>query len=335
MILNSIVNILIERRRTPSHITKKFKDIDNEKMDILKNALKSEYFKYLNYSAGITGEKYLATDEGKVDLENHTTRRLTSFRKTVVPWLDSMRKLSSARILEIGCGTGCSTVALAEQGAEVTGIDIDIPSLNVAKQRIKLYGSTAQVVLANATEIDKLENRDFDIVIFFAALEHMSIDERILSLKKGWGLLPEKGILVVIETPNRLWYIDDHSSMLPFFHWLPDQLAYYYSSKSPRKNFYHFPTGTNPAVPTEFYRLGRGVSYHEFELALEKPAKQLNVIGEMRSYFLKKEINPLDFIRWKNSTQNKYSEILKSIHPDLDAAFLMPYLNLAILKQGR
>jgi 2-polyprenyl-3-methyl-5-hydroxy-6-metoxy-1,4-benzoquinol methylase len=332
MIVNKI-KMLMERRRIPLRISRNFKDIDNEKMDILKCVLKSEYFKNLSDSFGLTEEKYLATDEGKVDLENHTTRRLTSFRKTVVPWLDSMRRLPSMKILEIGCGTGCSTVALAEQGAEVTGIDIDIPSLNVAKQRIKLYGSAAHVMLANATEIDKFDKKAFDSIIFFAVLEHMSIDERIISLKKAWGLLPEKGILVVIETPNRLWYFDDHTSMLPFFHWLPDQLALYYSSKSPRKNFYCFPAETNSVIPAEFCRLGRGVSYHEFELAFERPAKQLHVIGDMRSYFIKKEINPLALVRWKNSTQNRYSEMLNRQHPDLNTAFFMPYLNLAILKK--
>ena len=32
------------------------------------------------------------------------------------------------------------------------------------------------------------------------------------------------GLLVIVEAPNRLWLEDTHTSELPFFQWLPDNL---------------------------------------------------------------------------------------------------------------
>src|SRR3712207_2222896 len=95
----------------------------------------------------------------------------------------------------------------------------------------------------------------------------MSIPERLTSLREVWSVLRPGGILIVYETPNRLAWMDWHSFLLPFFHCLPDDLALRYAHKSPRKGF-----GVSGSTPNEqlesLHRLGRGVSYHEFELAL-------------------------------------------------------------------
>src|SRR5712692_3228494 len=71
---------------------------------------------------------YLSTPEGKKNFFDHLEGRLASDRKTIIPWLDDIQALQGAAILEVGCGTGSSTVAMAEQGADVVGIDIHTTS---------------------------------------------------------------------------------------------------------------------------------------------------------------------------------------------------------------
>jgi 2-polyprenyl-3-methyl-5-hydroxy-6-metoxy-1,4-benzoquinol methylase len=129
--------------------------------------------------------------------------------------------LSGARILEIGCGTGASTVALAEQGAQVTAVDLDGSALEVARVRCDAYGVRATFIEANA--VDAIQPAD--MIVFFACLEHMTYEERIESLRKAWEVLPPHGILAVVDTPNRLWYFDGHTALTPFFNWLPHELA--------------------------------------------------------------------------------------------------------------
>ncbi len=331
MLLNHLKTVM-HNIRIPKHIRHNFKTINPDKMNELREILREEYFKNIKYSIGVTSENYLATAEGKTDVENHTVNRLNVFRNTVVPWLDSLKKLSSSKILEIGCGTGCSTLALAEQGAIVTGIDIDEASIRVAKFRANLYGVDYTLLQENATRIDRFSKQSFDLVIFFASLEHMTIDERIEALKKAWDLLSAGSILVVIETPNRLWFRDEHASLLPFFHWLPDQLAFYYSSRSQRINFYRFSNDLGSQVPMTFHRLGRGVSYHEFEIAIGKNAK-LKVIGDLDSFLAKRSINPLLKLKRKISKGNRYYKLIKSLNPFVHSSFFRQELNLAIIKE--
>jgi 2-polyprenyl-3-methyl-5-hydroxy-6-metoxy-1,4-benzoquinol methylase len=49
--------------------------------------------------------------------------RLQMGRYELIPWLEHTMPLRGKRILEIGCGTGAATVALAEQGANVAALE--------------------------------------------------------------------------------------------------------------------------------------------------------------------------------------------------------------------
>jgi S-adenosylmethionine-dependent methyltransferase len=201
------------------------------------------------------------------DLQAHLILRLERDRKFVIPWIDAHHKLSGTELLEIGSGTGASTLAYAEQGALVTGIDIIENSLKVAEIRCNAYGYSPQLVVGNAMHIDSLfPDKKFGIAVFHASLEHMTFQERITSLQRVWEKIENGGILVIVETPNRLWHTDSHTSLLPFFHWLPDDLAFEYAKFSSRKGFCDIYTDSKEQM-LHFLRRGRGVSFHEFEIA--------------------------------------------------------------------
>ena len=189
--------------------------------------------------------------------------RLREFRSTIIPWIETVFNLEGRGVLEIGAGTGASTVALAEQGARVEALDVQSESVNYARKRLLAYGLTAEVVVRNGAEIEYADG-SFDVVMFWASLEHMTYRERQESLFRSWRALKPDGYLVVVEVPNRLWYFDNHTSCLPFFHWLPDELATQYARQSPRQRF----VKAMGASPSELARSGRGVSYHEFELSI-------------------------------------------------------------------
>ena len=89
--------------------------------------------------------------------------------------------------------------------------------------------------------------------------------------------------MVVYDTPNRLHPYDMHSFRLPFYNWLPDDLALLYMSKSPRTEF--MPIINSAADPRHaLYRLGRGLSYHEFDLAIG--LSELEVVQDSYSRLL-------------------------------------------------
>jgi S-adenosylmethionine-dependent methyltransferase len=239
-------------------------------MSLIEASLRKNYF--TNGDIWYYDTAYLSSDEGQNDLQDHLYRRLDACRNKVIPWLSNAKPLCGSRILEIGCGTGASTVALAEQGADVTAVDVLETSLSVARDRCNVYDLNVDFHCINAIEVHKaFAGQHFDFIIFFATLDHMTHNERIIAMKSTWDMLSAGSYWCLIETPNRLWYYDTHTSRLPFYLWLPDDLAFLYSRFSPRKPFCNLYRGEiDDDSRLDFLRRGRGVSFHEFELAMKR-----------------------------------------------------------------
>lgn len=272
-----------------------------------------------------------AANDVASEVDTHLHRRLELDRQVFVPWLDAVCKLPGARVLEIGCGTGASTVALAEQGAEVVGLDVDEAVLDVARKRCDAYGVTAEFHAGNAVEAPTLfAGRPFDLIVFFASLEHMTHPERLAALSGTWEMLASGRFLGVVETPNRLWYLDNHTSLLPFFLWLPDDLAMAYSRFSPREGFRERYVDGAPERLPKFLREGRGVSYHEFELALGVAAEQLPVASSLGAHHRRLEL----LRRWRRPRplDTRFRLLLEEIHPAIHRGFLHPSLDLVLRK---
>jgi len=304
----------------PVHISKNIRKINNSQLISIEKSIKENYFvgwrDATNYSEAEYGNY----------LKEQISGRLESDRREVIPWLDNAFALDNKSILEVGCGTGSSTIALAEQGAKVTGIDIDSNALTVAEDRGKIYGLKADFQLLNAQEIaSNFCQKEFDIIIFFACLEHMTVSERLAALAGAWEILPPDGFLVVVETPNRLWYYDSHTSKLPFFHWLPDELAISYTKFSPAENLHKLYKNHEMKAEEHFLRRGRGVSFHEFDLAIGNTAK-LNIISSLSSFEGIKY--KLRTTRWNRT----YKSFLMKVCPDIHEGFFDDLLYLIIRK---
>lgn len=217
-------------------------------------------------------------------------------------------------------------MALAEQGAKVIGIDIDEGALQVAKDRCKIYGLEVELMMLNATNISNtFLDTKFDSIIFFACIEHMTIEERLTALKSAWDILRKGGLLVIIETPNRLWYFDGHTSQLPFFHWLPNELAFKYSRFSPRENFRELYREYDATSKKNFLRRGRGVSFHELDIAI-KPALDLRVVSSLSTF---------EGVRYRlgqSKLERRFKSILRSIYPGIHEGFFDSSLDLIIEK---
>ena len=305
------------------HLANNFRTIDKPKIDALELSLRKNYFVRFP-------EEYLSTEQGKDDLQNHLFNRLETNRNMIVPWLDEVRPLQGTSILEIGCGTGASTVALAEQGADVSAVDVDESSLVVASERCRSYGLDVSFTHANATEVHQLfAGRRFDYIIFYAVLEHMTMEERLSAMRATWEMLSAGSLWCVIDTPNRLWYYDAHTSFLPFHMWLPDELAFEYSRFSPRDNYRELYREYTDEAKLHFLRRGRGVSFHEFELAM-KPVGELKIKSSLHER--NKATWLLRQLKSRLSTGQRYISLLRKIAPDLHEGFLQSFLHLIIEK---
>ena len=315
------------RSKPPRHLSQNFRDVDEPSCNRLKQSLIHNFYK----KERAVSEEYLSTAAGKSDLLEHLYRRLAHYRRITVPWLDHFKAVNKASILEIGCGTGALAVALAEQAAEVTAIDADKNSLTVAKERCEIYGLEANFIEANAIDVKALlPAAHFDFIIFPASLEHMTHEERLIAMRDTWNMLEKDDFWCVTSAPNRLWYHDSYTSFLPFFLWLPDDLALKYLRFSPRPGLSQLHKDTIHTSMLDFLRLGRGVSFHEFELAIA-PIKELNIVSDLSSYRRKRSV--FYWLHWKKN-DSRYSSFLSKVDPAASNGFNERSLDLIIKKDG-
>lgn len=115
-------------------------------------------------------------------------------------WIDSSSGLSGKRVLDIGCGGGLLTEAMAVRGASVTGIDLSERPLGVAKLHLHESGLLVDYRHIAAEQLAKDEPASFDIVTCLEMLEHVP-DPR--SIVKACSLLTKPGGHVYFSTINR------------------------------------------------------------------------------------------------------------------------------------
>jgi S-adenosylmethionine-dependent methyltransferase len=277
------------------------------------------------YSAG-----FLDTDEGRRIAQVDIHERQFWFRQRYVPWIQTVVPLTGARVLEVGTGYGSATVCLAERGATVDTIDMDDDGLILAIERAELVGVRDRIRFqtANATEIAALFGPEqFDLIIYTASVEHMTFAERPATLSAAWSMLEPDGVLSIVDTPNRLWYFDDHTSFDNFFHWLPDDVAIAYARYSNRPGLWAAVEG--PHGNEQLARWGRGVSYHDLMIALGEDPSPFYASGEWDH---RRQVDPDWATWWSTTNDGRYHALLRDICPDLPSGFLEPELAICLRK---
>jgi SAM-dependent methyltransferase len=253
--------------------------------------------------------------------------RYSYARDLMLPWVEGVVPLAGRRVIEFGCGNGPVTCALAERGATVLALDIDERAVDEARGRIAAQCLEAEFSSAPfARLLEEVETRGpVDVFFLFATLEHMTIDERLKTLAAARDAIGRDGFLVVCETPNRLLPSDDHTSLLPFFGMLPDELALRFVDRSEREEFradVASAIAEGEAVARErLARWGRGASFHEFELAF--PDFPANVVA------CNYEPNLLG-IRPPRAEELALARSLKRLKPDIPPSFTRYWIDVVI-----
>ena len=82
------------------------------------------------------------------------------------------------RILEVGCGPGVVSVALANSGAHVTAVDVSASGLRVTRERAAHYGVADRVeTVQSAAERLDFPDGSFDLFFAKSVVHHLIIDE--------------------------------------------------------------------------------------------------------------------------------------------------------------
>ncbi len=88
-------------------------------------------------------------------------------------WIDGHAPLAGKRVLDVGCGGGILTEAMAQRGARVTGIDLSDKALRVAELHLQESRLSITYEKAGVDDFAARHAGEFDVVTCMELLEHV------------------------------------------------------------------------------------------------------------------------------------------------------------------
>lgn len=155
---------------------------------------------------------------------------MARFRSTCAALLRQLPADSVRRpldVLDVGCGAGAQSQFWLDAGHRYWGIDINLPLIELARQRAKRMSLTASFDVGTATALPYAD-QSMDICLLPELLEHVAdwqscIDEAIRVLRPG-GLL-------YLSTTNKLCPRQEEFN-LPLYGWYPQVLKRYFERRA-------------------------------------------------------------------------------------------------------
>ncbi|MEQ1591719.1 MAG: bifunctional 2-polyprenyl-6-hydroxyphenol methylase/3-demethylubiquinol 3-O-methyltransferase UbiG [Thiobacillaceae bacterium] len=115
-------------------------------------------------------------------------------------WIDSMASIAGKKVLDVGCGGGILSEAMAAAGAHVSGIDLSEKALKIAKLHLLESGQSVDYRLIAAEAFAEEMPGQFDVVTCMEMLEHVPDPASIVA---ACARLVKPGGWVFFSTLNR------------------------------------------------------------------------------------------------------------------------------------
>ena len=115
-------------------------------------------------------------------------------------WIDRHCAVAGKTVLDVGCGGGILCEALAQRGAEVTGIDMGAAPLSVAELHKLESGVSVTYKQASAEQMAESHPASYDIVTCLEMLEHVPNPASVVS---ACAALVKPGGELFFSTINR------------------------------------------------------------------------------------------------------------------------------------
>ena len=117
-----------------------------------------------------------------------------------VDYINRQAPLSGKRVLDVACGGGILSEAMAALGADVTGIDAGVGPLTVAKHHLEESGLQIDYQLATAEEYAATHSDRFDVVTCLELLEHVPQPSSVV---QACRVMVKPGGDIIFATLNR------------------------------------------------------------------------------------------------------------------------------------
>ncbi len=127
---------------------------------------------------------------------------------TIEAMLTALPVPRGARVLDVGCGSGWTSLFLAEAGYEVLGVDLVPVNVELCRARAARWDSTARFAVADMDELG--DGEPCDAALIFEALHHSGRQREVLRgiagclNPGGWLLIGEPTWLHAVSPGARI-----------------------------------------------------------------------------------------------------------------------------------
>ena len=105
----------------------------------------------------------------------------------------------NAKILDVGAGTGRYSVQLAEEGYDVTAVELVKYNLGILKSK----GSSVKAYQGTALNLSRFEDDTFDMTLVFGPMYHLyTLEDKVKALTEAKRVTKKDGVILVAYCMN-------------------------------------------------------------------------------------------------------------------------------------
>lgn len=110
-----------------------------------------------------------------------------------------LEKTPHPRIIDIGAGTGRYSVQLAEEGCDVTAVELVKYNLGILKSK----GSSVKAYHGNALNLSRFADETFDMALLFGPLYHLfTMEDKVKALNEAARVTKQGGYILAAYCMN-------------------------------------------------------------------------------------------------------------------------------------